>query len=554
MAALGEAAVEQRPVLVDLNASAGELRRLFDDTAELATAGRPAIRALGDAAVPGRQAVRAARPQVRELRRFARRTPDLGRNLRILLEDFDDPARAVEPDPRSPGGRGYSGTQALLRYAFSQSLTINAFDELGYMVRAAVHTDKCSPYADAARAKDPDLAECRAWLGPNQPGVNAPDPSPPATAAAPAAKRERAARNRRRGRPGPRARARASVRHRARGRAHPPPAAAIGRPASSTGSSATCSTRRPASRHRMQARCNRSSTTSWPRDPPPEHLTRVEPGPGRRRDLARDRGRGLPGIQRQQRAAVHPHAGPPGEGGELGGHDQGLRGARGRRQDRGRADHPHRAAAQRQGGRGAGGHDRRVGRRVARGHDVHDPPALAAGPEVPGDGARLLRPRGARRPRVRHRPDGRPGADRRLRAHVRRKDAQRHPAQHPGLRQRAGRPGAVREHHDRPAAAAVRAPGAGHAQPVRSPHPPGTPVPRGGQDRARGGAGGRDPGRPVHPLGDHLRGAVGRHRRAQGDHLALAPRAPGRDRLVPGPAPVPDRQRGARARHAAGRP
>ena len=178
MAALGEAAAEQRPVLVDLNASAGELRRFFDDTAELATAGRPAIRALGDAAVPGRQAVRAARPHVRELRRFARRTPDLGRNLRILLEDFDDPARAVERDPRSPGGRGYSGTQALLRYVFSQSLTINAFDELGYMVRAAVHTDKCSPYADADRAKDPDLAECRAWLGPNQPGVTRTGPEP----------------------------------------------------------------------------------------------------------------------------------------------------------------------------------------------------------------------------------------------------------------------------------------------------------------------------------------------------------------------------------------
>lgn len=192
MAALGELATEQRPVLVDLSASARELKRFFDDTAELSTASRPAIRALGDAAVPGRQAVRAARPQVRELRRFARRTPDLGRNLRIVLEDFADPGRAVEPDPRSPGGKGYSGIQALLRYVFSQSLTINAFDELGYMVRAAVHTDKCSPYADAERAKDPDLTECRAWLGPNQPGVNSPDPSPPArTAAAPAAEKRR---------------------------------------------------------------------------------------------------------------------------------------------------------------------------------------------------------------------------------------------------------------------------------------------------------------------------------------------------------------------------
>ena len=182
MAALGEAASEQRPVLVDLDASAVDLRRFFDDTADFSTASRPAVRALGEAAVPGRAAVRAARPQVRELRRYARRTPDLGRNLRIVLEDFDDPARAVERDPRSPGGRGYSGTEALLSYLFNQALTNNAFDEQSYMVRAAAHIDKCAPLADAETAKRPDLVECRSWLGPTQPGVTAPDPSgaPPA--------------------------------------------------------------------------------------------------------------------------------------------------------------------------------------------------------------------------------------------------------------------------------------------------------------------------------------------------------------------------------------
>ena len=177
MAALGETAREQRPVLVDLNASAGELRRFFDDTADFATASRPAVRALGDAAVPGLEALRAAKPNVRELRRYARRTPDLARNLRIVLEDFDDPSRAVERDPRSPGGRGYSGTEALLQYVFNQSLTNNAFDELGYMVRTAAFTDRCGPYADAETAKDPELVGCRAWLGPNQVGVTTPDPS-----------------------------------------------------------------------------------------------------------------------------------------------------------------------------------------------------------------------------------------------------------------------------------------------------------------------------------------------------------------------------------------
>lgn len=197
MAALEQVATEQRPLLVDLSASAGELERFFDRAADFATSSRPALRALGEVAPTGREAVRAALPQLRQLRSYAEPTTDLARNLRIVLEDFDDPARAVEPDPRSPGGRGFSGTQALLTYVFNQSLTNNSFDELGHMVRAAAHTDDCSPYQDAAGGRDPKLAHCRSWLGPTQPGVNAPDPSPPDPAAPTSASRERRARRQR---------------------------------------------------------------------------------------------------------------------------------------------------------------------------------------------------------------------------------------------------------------------------------------------------------------------------------------------------------------------
>jgi len=193
MVALGEVAEEQRPVLVDLGESAGELRRFFDDTADFATASRPAIRAFGEAAEVGRPALTAARPRIRELREYSLQTPDLARNLRIVLEDFDDPGRAVEPDPRSPSGSGYSGTQAVLRYVFGQSLTINAFDELGYMVRSASHASHCGSYADAAEAREPDKENCRSWLGPNQPGVNAPDPSGARPATKPTAKKRRRA-------------------------------------------------------------------------------------------------------------------------------------------------------------------------------------------------------------------------------------------------------------------------------------------------------------------------------------------------------------------------
>ena len=181
MAALGEAAVEQRPVLVDLSAVAGDFERFLDNSGEFAEVARPSIRALGDAAPVGREAVRAARPNVLELRNFVDESSDLGPNLRITLEDFADPANAVERDPRSPGGRGYSGLEAVLRYVFSQSLTLNGFDQFGHMVRAAAHVDECAAYMDGERAKaEPDVAErCNSWLGPNQPGINQPDPSPP---------------------------------------------------------------------------------------------------------------------------------------------------------------------------------------------------------------------------------------------------------------------------------------------------------------------------------------------------------------------------------------
>ena len=183
MAALGEVAEEQRPVLVDLGDNAPRLRRFFDLTAEFATAGRPAIRAFGRAAEVGRPALRAAKPRIQELRAYSMPTPDLARNLRITLEDFDDPGRAVERDPRSPGGAGYSGTQAVLRYVMGQSLTINAFDELGYMVRSASHVSKCGGYADSAVALRPDREDCRSWLGPSQPGVTTPDPTATPTTA-----------------------------------------------------------------------------------------------------------------------------------------------------------------------------------------------------------------------------------------------------------------------------------------------------------------------------------------------------------------------------------
>ena len=187
MAKLEEVAVEQRPVLVDLSAAAPGLTRFLDNSGRFAEVARPSIRALAEAAPIGREAVRAALPNTRKLRSYAAPTPDLGQNLRMTLEDWANPKRAVERDPRSPrGGSGYSGMEALLAYVFNQSMTINGFDQFGHMVRAAIFVDDCAPYMNGERAKaDPALAkECNAWLGPNQPGITTPDPSGQAEPAA----------------------------------------------------------------------------------------------------------------------------------------------------------------------------------------------------------------------------------------------------------------------------------------------------------------------------------------------------------------------------------
>ena len=179
MARLEEAAREQRPVLVDLSASAPRLTRFLDLSAEFSDASRPAIRALADAAPVGEEALRAARPRIRELRDYARPSVDLGRNLAITLEDFDDPKRAVEPHPRSPGGKGFAGTQALLQYIFTQTVQTNAFDELGHLSRVSLIASPCAPLTNAKdyKEKEAELKECRAWLGPNQPGITTPDPT-----------------------------------------------------------------------------------------------------------------------------------------------------------------------------------------------------------------------------------------------------------------------------------------------------------------------------------------------------------------------------------------
>jgi hypothetical protein len=177
------------PVLQNLNTAAGELNRLFTNLPPFSRSATPAIKALGQASVTGTEAVKAANPTINHLNAFAQSTPELAQNLAIVLHDLDDRNRAVEADPRSPGGQGYTGLEALLQYVFIQPLAINTFGPFGHQLAVDAFIDpRCSPYATPAtiatnlKTFGASYRDCYAWLGPNQPGVNESDPSNPGAA------------------------------------------------------------------------------------------------------------------------------------------------------------------------------------------------------------------------------------------------------------------------------------------------------------------------------------------------------------------------------------
>ena len=181
MADLGEAADAQRPMLEDLNASAGQLERLLLQLDPFSEASNTAFKSLAKASEEGRPAVKAAQPTVDQLRKFTEDTPELANNLDIILRHLDDREFAVEKDPRSPGGQGYTGLEAFLSYLYDQALSINIFDSNSYILKVNLFASECSEYQNAQSLKkreeeSPGFYErCAARLGPSQPGITTPD-------------------------------------------------------------------------------------------------------------------------------------------------------------------------------------------------------------------------------------------------------------------------------------------------------------------------------------------------------------------------------------------
>jgi phospholipid/cholesterol/gamma-HCH transport system substrate-binding protein len=203
MARLREFANEGTPLAADLQRAAPHVTTLFRRLRPFASAGRPALRALGDAARPSTQALIEGREEVDVLRRLSSDAPGTAKPLRQLVQSLDDRRRAVDDDPRAgPGASGpprsdpsyqdgieagFTGFEAVANYFFWQSMTSNPFDAVGHMLRVGATTNKCSDYRNDRPRNPADeqfYRDCNVWLGPNQPGINAPDPSVPGAAAA----------------------------------------------------------------------------------------------------------------------------------------------------------------------------------------------------------------------------------------------------------------------------------------------------------------------------------------------------------------------------------
>jgi len=200
MGRLGDLTEAQTPVLRNLQSASGELDTFLTRLRPFTAEGLPAFKALGEASVVGRRAVLKTDEELVELRKLAKDVPGFAKPLRQLLQTIDDRKRAVEPDRRAaasgpPAGdkthttssrAGFTGMEAIWNFFYWQTLSTNALDDVGHVLRLTALVNECSPYEVKPNAAH--IEKCNQFLGPTQPGVTTPDPTQAgAAAAAPAA-------------------------------------------------------------------------------------------------------------------------------------------------------------------------------------------------------------------------------------------------------------------------------------------------------------------------------------------------------------------------------
>ncbi len=189
MGRLGDLTKAQTPVLQNLQSASDELDTFLLRLRPFAAEGLPAFKALGEMSVVGRRAVRKTHEDVRELRRLAKDAPGFAKPLRQFLQTTDDRKRAVEADRRAaatgpPAGdkthttssrAGFTGMEAIWNYFFWQTLSTNALDDVGHVLRLGILVNDCTTYQ--VKPSKALLDRCNQFLGPTQPGVTTADPT-----------------------------------------------------------------------------------------------------------------------------------------------------------------------------------------------------------------------------------------------------------------------------------------------------------------------------------------------------------------------------------------
>jgi hypothetical protein len=150
------------------------------------------VRSLGEAGEVGARAFSSGRRELAELRALAADAQPFARPLRQFLQTLDDRRRGVERDPRAAASappppdptaagaeRGFTGLEAIWNFFYWQTLSINMLDDTSHILRASLTVNECSAFRNEPprSAADRELFErCNGYLGPNQPGINSPDP------------------------------------------------------------------------------------------------------------------------------------------------------------------------------------------------------------------------------------------------------------------------------------------------------------------------------------------------------------------------------------------
>ena len=204
---LDNVAVQGTPLATDLRAAAPGLTTLSRNLPAFNRSATTGLKALGNASVTGRTALKKSRDEIKQLGKSSKKAYPTADDLSKFLRDIDDPRRAVEVDARAAEdtGRdaptGYTGMEGLLNYLYYQTGAINQYDEIGHLLHFSIFevaTGPCANYnpgiykdavgvpnadGSAATTNVLEANRCVAWLGDSQPDINEPLNLPPYSSA-----------------------------------------------------------------------------------------------------------------------------------------------------------------------------------------------------------------------------------------------------------------------------------------------------------------------------------------------------------------------------------